>query len=185
MGDKRDDGFAEYVAAVEPEIAIEHVRYGKEFPHNPEYAGTDKDYLQILISAAFPRDAANLNEWRGFLDSYPTQVLTAEQIETDQNPNVQVRAHYLRHALTRLMQLVKAPDVMISDLQSILDSHKPRAADLLAQAQEELCRTPRASAREIARKLPKRETKFGQEKTRDHSEISSNLKSGRLVRPRA
>lgn len=185
MDETRDDGFAEYVAAVEPEIAIEHVRYVREFPYNPEYAGTDKDYLHILISAAFPRDSANLNEWRGFLDSYPSQALTADQNETKQNPDVQVRAHYLRHALTRLLQLVQAPEVMISDLQFILDCHKPRAADVLARAQEELCRTPQAGAREIARKLPKRKTKLGQEKTRDHSEISSNLKGGRLVRPRA
>lgn len=172
MGPKRDDGFAEYLAAVEPTIVIEHTRYCEEFQHNPPYDSTDEDYLHILISSAFPRDAANLKDWRDYLQSYPLQALTAEQIGTAQNPSVQVRAHFLRHALTRLLQLVNAPEVIITDLQMILDCHKPRAADLRAEAQAEWCADSEANLRAIARK-----------QLRDHGQLYKDRDAGLLVKP--
>ena len=172
MTSPREDGFAEHVAAVEPDIVIEHTRFCEAFPANPEHTGTDKDYLQILISAAFPRDATDLVEWRSYLEEYPVNALTDEQVGMAQNPDVQVRAHFLRHAMTRLLQLVQAPEALIADLQTILDCHKPRAADLRAEAQAEWCQNPETNARAIARN-----------QARNHGQLYKDMAAGLLVQP--
>jgi hypothetical protein len=182
---KGDDGFAEYLALVEPEIAVELARYREAFPYHPKSCVDpveDNDaYLYLLITAAFLKDANTVNEWAGYVGDYHSAALTLEQMELPDSPRVKVRAHYLKHALSRLLGIIGAPPAMVADVVSILDLHRPRGADVRAAAQEELCRNPGASAREVAKNLTEARPK-GAKKV-DHAQISKDLKGGSLVRP--
>ncbi len=180
-----DHGFAKYLAQIEPEIAIELARYQEAFPYTPkpgvDPAEDDGAYLYLLITAVFLSDARSTHEWADYVSDYPSTALTSEALENPLNPHVKVRAHYLKHAFSRLLDLVGAPPAMVADAVSILDLHKPGAADVRAAAQAELCKNPGASARNIAKKLT--ETRPKGAKKVDHSQISKDLKHGALVRP--
>lgn len=184
---KGEDGFAEYLALVEPEIAIELARYREAFPYGPKPGvdpeADDNAYLYLLVMAAFLKDAQSVPEWTSYVGEYPSTELTVKQLELPDSPRVKVRAHYLKHALPRLLSLIGAPPAMVADVVSILDLNRPRGADVRAAAQEELCRNPGASAREIARKLT--EARPEDAKEVDHAQISKDLKRGSLVRPAA
>ena len=179
------------VAFDEPDLAITYAAFVETFPYALK---NDKDgnaidpsedngaYLFLLLQAALVENAQELSEWRQYVEEYPKGQLTIEQVKRRTSPQVQVRAHYLASALTSLMTINKAPPAMIADLQVILGLHKPRAAKIRAAAQKALIDNPKASARQIAGCIEKNPKKHG--KMRDHSQISDDLKNGRLVRPK-
>ena len=155
MQGKRNDGFAEHLAAVEPRIIETIAEFGGKFPDNsqldPEH--NDTAHLYKLIMASYFHDSRSLHEWKETANSYPRDALTAEQIGTGQNPDVQMRAHFLKLGITRLLELIAAPPTMVEDARAILDLHTPAGAEVRAAAQAEWCKDPKTNLRAIARKL--------------------------------
>ncbi|MET0370701.1 MAG: hypothetical protein ABW039_04900 [Sphingobium sp.] len=178
------------IAFDEPKLAIAYATFRKTFPYvqrkgkdgkSLDPSEDDQAYLYLLLQATLVENAQNLYEWLQYVEEYPQATLSGEQVKLSTSPRVQSRAYYLANALTSLMTITNAPSAMIADLQSILGLHKPRAAKIRAAAQRALIDDPKASARKIARGLEKDPKKHG--KDRDHTQISDDLKKGRLVRP--
>jgi hypothetical protein len=126
----------------------------------------------LPIQSTFFRHVRTVLEWKEQANSYPSAKLTEEQVGTARNPDVPVRAHYLKFALTRLLNIVGAPEAMVADLRSILDKHAPRSAELRAEAQVEWCKDPETNLRAIARK-----------QKRNHSQLYKDRNAGLLARP--
>lgn len=168
------DGFAEHLAAVEPDIVVEWTRFVEAYPptSNMDPDEDDGAHLYKLIQAAFFRDVRTIHEWKDQADTYPLKALTKEQVGSAQNPDVQVRAHYLKSALTRLLTMVGAPEAMMADMQSILDEHAPRSADLRADAQAKWSKDPETNLRQIARK-----------QARNHGQLYKDRDAGLLIKP--
>ncbi len=177
-----DSTIYDYVAA-EPTIAIEMARYTASHPYAPRADGhgaltdpqdDEKAFLHLLIQAAFYRDARTLDEWRAYAQSYPNVALTEAQTSYLDSPDVKVRSHYLRGALVKLLELIGAPAPMIADADSILGLKSPRAADARARVQASLIDNPEAGIRQL-----------GRDNRYDPGQITKDLKSGKLIRPRS
>lgn len=176
MPDDADDGFAEYLAAVEPDIVAEWTRFVEAYPPR---AGVDPDaddsaHLFKLIQASFFRQVETIPDWKDHASGYPLEALSEEELKRTYNDAVRVRGHYLKAALTRLLTIVGAPEAMILDLQAILDEKAPRSADLRAEAQLEWSKSPQTSLRAIASK-----------QKRNHGQLYKDKKAGLLFKPSA
>ena len=187
-----DDGLKEFLASHEPDISIAMAKYAKTYPYSMRTDAMgkiidpdddEKAYLHLLIQATFFKDVYSVDEWHQYASSYPTTALTEDQATSSASSMVKVRAHFLKEALSRLLNLLGAPAAMIDDLQSILGLHQPRSAEVRGEAQRALIADPTASARAIAKKLRKRKNKFGEYRDADHAQISNDLKNGLLARP--
>lgn len=174
MSAKADDGFAEYLAAVEPDIVVEWTRFVEAYRPTPNLDPDEDDgaYLYKLIQASFFRYVRTVSDWKEQANGYPQTALSQEDLKRTYNDDVRVRAHYLKAALARLLTIVGAPEAMIADLQSILDEHAPRSADLRAEAQLEWCKDPETNVRAIARK-----------QQRDHRQLYKDRNAGLLAKP--
>lgn len=183
------------LAHYEPELAVAYAAFAEFFPNKnrTESDGTiidpandERAHLFQLLMATWYNDVHTLADWQEEIASYPVKSLKdMKDKPKSKRCAITARAHYLNMALTRLLGLVGAPQSVIADVDYILGLHMPRSAKIREQAQRALIDAPNASLREIAGRLPTRIDKYGKERPRDHGQVSKDIKSGRIVRPKA
>ena len=165
----------------EPEIAIQMARYGSKFPYRPTLdargncVDPDSDpraHLYQLVTAQFFTDVRTIPEWRACAENYPDTAIGSDQAIQQTNPNAAVRAYYLREALTRLLELAKAPEPMKSDLRAMLEYLIPVGAETRAKVQKAILEDPGASLQQIA-----------DQTGADAGQISKDGKAGLLIWP--
>ena len=133
----------------------------------------EEDRLALLMQAPEIEEARSDRTWGDLAADYPTVALEDGELTYSENRDVTVRAIYLEAMVTNLMERNGAPEAAIQDLRLLLRAYRVRGADKRAAAQEALFADPTASNTEIA-------SRSGL----DGGQVSKDLKSGRLARPR-
>jgi uncharacterized protein YerC len=143
----------------QPDIAIQAARFGNKFPSRPTLGAGDQEldpdhdpraHLYQLTVAQFFKDVCTIDEWHSYAETYPDQVIGADQNIQKSNPNVTTRAYYLREALPKLLELTKAPSAMAADLCAILTILVPDGAESRSKVQRAILDDPTASLQQIA-----------------------------------
>ena len=133
----------------------------------------DEDRLEYLINARWPLGALNISKWNKILSVYyPPHPLLKGETHHSPTDDAKVKAHCLKHALTRLFELVDVPKIIVSDLMILLDGYGIKELKAYSRAQHELLVDETTTYREIAGKAGI-----------DQSEISQAVKSGHLIDP--
>jgi hypothetical protein len=164
-----------------PEIAVQTALYGAKFPSRVGKDSKGKvidpacdpcGHLYQLVTAQFFRDARTMTDWHCYADEYPKVGISADETIQQSNPNVAARAYYLREALSKLLELAKAPNGMAADLNALLGPLTPEGAEVRAKVQKAILDDPNASLNDIASR-----TKSAP------GQISKDGKAGLLVWP--
>lgn len=161
----RDEyGLSDYIRE-HPQRYIDRARFYGHYRNDP-------DRLRVLIDADELKTARCLEEWQFLTENYPSFTIEADALTKEDNEDVPVRAHYLRNAVGRLLEVVNAPSNMIADVDRFFAEFRPRQAKLYGDAQAALLRDEAASITEVAKSSGL-----------DRSTIHKLLKAGVLVRP--
>jgi hypothetical protein len=148
-----------------PELFIERARFFGHYSNDPVRFG-------LLLHTDMFREAFYLDDWKLIAEKYPPFPLEADDLTRNDNADIPVRAHYLRKALTQLLQIIGAPGVMIEDVDRFFSGFRPGHADKYADAQQVLLENETAGVTEISKRSGL-----------DRSTIHKLLKLGILIRP--
>lgn len=133
----------------------------------------DQNRLDWLINSRWPLDAESVEQWKELLSVYyPAEPLQPDETQHSPSDDAKAKAHCLNHALARLLKLVGAPAVVISDLQVLLSGYPVKELPLYALAQRELLLDKKASYRRIGPKVGV-----------DPSDITQAVIAGDLIDP--
>lgn len=133
----------------------------------------DQSRLDWLINSRWTLGAESIAQWNELLSVYyPTHPLEPDETHHTPSDDAKAKAHCLKHALTRLLELVGAPAVVVSDLQCLLSGYPIKEQKAYSQTQRELLLDATVSYRRI-------EEKTGV----DQSDITQAVKAGHLIDP--
>jgi hypothetical protein len=132
----------------------------------------DPARMAVLLNAGRYDDVISLEDWHFETELYPEVSLEADRLTRFDNPDIPVRAYYLARALERLLDLVEAPEAMISDLKRLLWGFEPKGAQKYSDAQRALIENPGLSITAISKLSGL-----------DRSTVHALLKRGILVKP--
>ena len=133
----------------------------------------DQNRLDWLINSHWPLGAVSVGHWKELLSVYyPFHPLAPDETQHTPSEDAKAKAHCLKQALTRLLELTGAPAVIIYDMQILLSGYPLKKLPSYSQAQRELLLDKNAPYRRIARKTGI-----------DQSEITEAVNAGHLIDP--
>ena len=141
------------------------------------YAGNNKDdcmaseRILLLEEALKIKDIRALGEWKSEMGMYPAEPIEKGELSRSRNIGLPFRAFYLLESLSKLLELVDAPEAMKSDLRVLMQSRLPHTAERRGVIQKALIDHPTWS-----------DTKIAMTYKYDLTRMRSEIENGQLCR---